>query len=546
MITEKTEELLREHVPNLGAITYEKSTLSNVTTHWGVEWDERLLSRDFMQNFRDGNIENISGIVTKSLSNSVSIYGENEFELQRLFYLGSEKKGNQELIGNFGEGFKASALSVLRDFNTNPYIICGENILAISISDKVVKGTELRPLEYHWYKHDGDFTGTTLVLENAKKSLIVAVENSLEDFYYEEHPELGEKIFDKKDVKVYRTIDGNDGFGFYMGLRRVELPNCPFIFSLGKTYAEIEKKISQDRDRKAFGESIIKSYLRTMLKNLDGAISEEIIMSMRDVWHKGHIVISSIRGFPWGYKPEKISACKDAYLAKLSNEWNTPEEAIVLQKKLVNEGRILVPNYFSRLGFHDASDVIRINKEERLERIKNSHETKPTELEKDAIDFVIKQASSLSDSFLTGRIQIPYNFHIVESNDILGEFRSSNGFGDTSVALNRILFVGSFSTMFSTFLHEISHIYGYDGDRKFTDALTHLIESLIENIDKLQNAEIEWKKYRERIIEERKSNVNVNLNITIKDRLKAMSTKELSELIDKADESALKDVFQGL
>ena len=48
------------------------------------------------------------------------------------------------------------------------------------------------------------------------------------------------------------------------------------------------------------------------------------------------------------------------------------------------------------------------------------------------------------------------------------------------------------------------HIFGYDGGRGFTDALTELIESIIRHRDALTRHEESWEQARKAVIRERK------------------------------------------
>ena len=52
-------------LPNVTNADFVKSITSSVTTKWGVEWNEELIARDIIQNFRDANLDNINDVEIK-------------------------------------------------------------------------------------------------------------------------------------------------------------------------------------------------------------------------------------------------------------------------------------------------------------------------------------------------------------------------------------------------------------------------------------------------------------------------------------------------
>jgi len=109
------ENLEKLNQLNIGSsLEYQETLMSSVTTSWGVEWDEELIARDIMQNFFDANQDRLSDIDINIEGSQVTITAPTPFNLKRLFYLGSEKSGDD--IGQYGEGFKAGAMCLMRDY----------------------------------------------------------------------------------------------------------------------------------------------------------------------------------------------------------------------------------------------------------------------------------------------------------------------------------------------------------------------------------------------------------------------------------------------
>lgn len=85
---------------------------TRITDHWGVEWNPMEIVRDFLQNFYDANpIEDIKIMIK---DRGVIISAPAEFDFKSLIYLGSDKSTSD--IGQYGEGFKAATLNVMRNY----------------------------------------------------------------------------------------------------------------------------------------------------------------------------------------------------------------------------------------------------------------------------------------------------------------------------------------------------------------------------------------------------------------------------------------------
>ena len=158
-----------------------------------------------MQNFRDANKETIDRITVSSSKGDVLIHGPAEFNLNRLYYLGSEKSAAENDIGQYGEGFKAASLALLRDFKVIPYVVSGKNIVRLSVSKETVEDTDLRPIIYEYFTHDGNVSGSYMLILGCSKELTRAIETSLEHFFWLGHPKIGEPIFSSAIVDVYRS-----------------------------------------------------------------------------------------------------------------------------------------------------------------------------------------------------------------------------------------------------------------------------------------------------------------------------------------------------
>ena len=133
-----------------------KSITSSVTTSWGEEiWDHEKISRDILQNARDGIVSakmDIDQIKISTDNDLIKVYAPNEYSLEKLYYIGSVKSEKEvRQIGAHGEGIKKVFSDLARIGIFHPILLSGDQALIVSVG-KEVPGTELRPLIYNYFK----------------------------------------------------------------------------------------------------------------------------------------------------------------------------------------------------------------------------------------------------------------------------------------------------------------------------------------------------------------------------------------------------------
>ena len=95
---------------------------------------------------------------------------------------------------------------------------------------------------------------------------------------------------------------------------------------------------------------------------------------------------------------------------------------------------------------------------------------------------------------------------IADTHQILGAWQRTREYKSREIFFAARLFLGPFKTSLSTYLHECSHLFGNDGSRGFTDALTQLIESLTERPYVLANYAARWDELSNAVGRERRLN----------------------------------------
>ena len=163
-----------------------KSITSSVTTSWGEEiWDHEKISRDILQNARDGVVSakmDIDQIKISTDDDLIKVYAPNEYCLEKLYYIGSSKTEQDNMIGAHGEGVKKCLSDMARMGITNPIMISGDQCLIVSVG-KEVPGTDgLRALVYNYFKIN-KLKGNYFIINTLDKKLKKAFEFGLRNFF---------------------------------------------------------------------------------------------------------------------------------------------------------------------------------------------------------------------------------------------------------------------------------------------------------------------------------------------------------------------------
>ena len=532
-------KLLRSLIPELDRIEWTETLQSSVTTHWGVAWDEEMAARDLMQNFRDANQSDLSRIRTWQEKEAVLISAPAQFNLKRLLFLGSEK-GDDD-IGEYGEGFKAAALALARDFTVEPIMVCGNGLVRIRISDEPVPDTAMRPLLYDFFRLTPALERSVLVLPRCPAKLATAVVGSLRHFFWDENPAVGGPVASEKDMDVFYRRNGSDGLGFYRGLLRCEIPGLPLVFHMKQRFKLIDNHLQRDRDRNAFNERVLPLYYRFLISHANLPVLREIIKLLEPQWPHGHPLLGeAIHRYMnlYGYEPEHAAKLRarriesviqpERYFMASSEHWinRTSRDAVAERDALyLKQGRIKVPSYFESLGVTSAAYEL-VAEAKKLDReLLASCQRQPTPAERHGIGTLTDGVARIYPPLLDLVQRRHYEVLIVISDKVLGELRSKRGYSSVTVLLNESLFRGKLSRAMAIILHEFSHVFGGDGGRSFTDALTSVLEAVMDNPAVVARLEQRWEEVRARVAAERAQAAD-----GVDEALQTLSTEELLAL----------------
>ena len=121
---------------------------------------------------------------------------------------------------------------------------------------------------------------------------------------------------------------------------------------------------------------------------------------------------------------------------------------------------------------------------------------------------------------------------VADTEAIMGALKHGRAYQSIEVYLAADVFVEEFARALAVFLHEHAHIFGYDGSRGFTDALTDLIEGVILHRKVLENYERDWHDARDQVLAERGTAV-IDIEQSIRMRYQDLDRKALLRLLEQ-------------
>ncbi len=526
-----------------------KTLTSAVTTAWGVNWDEVYVARDLMQNFFDANRDRLAEVRVERDGTDVRISAPAPFNLERLFYLGSEK--GEDDIGQYGEGFKVAATCLLRDHAVTPVAASGRDVLCLRIAEQAVADTQLYPVEYDFYRSAEEIPGTVLLLAGCSRKLAQALYEGLSHFFHAENPLLGPRRWSdyRDDFAVYDATDGK-GHVFYRGLKRGEIEDIPVVLVINKKYEAIERKVSKDRDRNAFGDEVMGLFYRHFARyGLSGRTDGQrvIVEAARRVWPRGHPLLSALADASRAWSSTLVrEVFGEGYYARCSSTNPTEQLDIErLERGWRDEGKQCLPAYFCRFSVLNAKDEMRRVREKALEESKRQGQRVPTTAEMEGVRVLAQVLHELAPEigavFDKGRT----SYTVAQTEALLGQLKSGRGYRSREVFLGADVFVADFPAALATFLHEHAHIFGHDGSRGFTDALTELLETVVRCRRDLDCYEEAWGAASEAVRRERELANRDTGDEPPEEWLEAMGEVELRRLVRNLPAAMLRRLRPG-
>ena len=516
------------------------------TDSWGANWDEMETARDFIQNFFDAN--ETDEIKIEITGKTVKISGPAEFDHKALIYLWSNKGADPESIGQYGEGFKVSVLNALRNWNCGIEFYVGSHKLRFYFKNIEIASEEARAIICEHYEVD-PIRGSCLVVSNCPKKLIGEFEFGLKHFYYANNPLLGRMLLESRfdGITIYESSVENTGYVFYKKLMR-KVISLPLIIVANKEIRTVENKIKHDRDRKAFDDGVLEDCLRNTFKKFDAYELKPVVYAIEKFWPKGHPILNIMASYHRSRSSYKISFPENYYALEHYWQNDTPANIAIndLTREIADEFKdkeyICCPRYMSALGMKTPDDEADKRMQKKRETINKTYSREMTMNESQGISILANFIKIFSPELYSKFENAKYT--VGENEEIIGELKKQRAYNQHKVFLNKTFFTEWFNDALAILLHEWAHIYGYDGSRSFSDALTFFISLILKNeaiISNIKDYEKQWNAIVEKIKQERKEVEDINVNEIVKNLsneqliniLCSIPQEELYKLLDK-------------
>lgn len=555
MATLETSLALAGRVSDGDAPRHQRTEVSSVTTAWGVNWDEEFIARDILQNFFDANRNQVAEVAVGVDGRDVSITGPAAFRLEELLYLGSTK--DEDDVGKYGEGFKAAAVCLLRNHGVTPVIVSGRQILCIRVADETAPGTDFYPLVYDFFTTAAPFRGTRLFLPGCSPKLARCLEAGLSHFFFAENPLLGDRLWRdwRGNFAIYASTTEAHGHIFYRNLKRGEVPDIPVVLVINKEYAVIEKKIKSDRDRNAFGSELLKDFYGVFAQHglkQDREGVETLLERARPCWSRGqgHPLLERVAdAWPYAVLFDDDKAGKlfgaGCFASSASKNYAEQLRFREMETEWQRQGRVGLPGYFARFGVVSARRHCEDVEKKARQEAHATDSRRPTGAETGALSLLSRTLKDLAPAI--GRVfeRDGVTYTVARTEVVLGELKQERSYRSHKVFLAEQVLESDFAEALAVYLHEHAHIFGYDGSRGFTDALTELLGTVVRHRQDLDTYEVEWVQARETVLRERRDAPPKDTSGEWSVRLATMSADELRAVLSRLPPVTVRSVLEA-
>jgi len=467
---------------------------TKITDKWGVMWNEMETVRDFLQNFYDAN--DIKDINISIDNKTVKVLAPEIFDYQELLYLGSDKNENSEAIGQYGEGWKASVLNALRNFNCSVEIIINDKKLKFFFKDKKI-GKTVKRVVFCQVLEVKAINGSMLVVGNCPPAIIQEFKFGLKYFYHENNPLFGEELSTTWDNRItFLKSTENSGYVFYKKLLRAQI-DVPIIIICNKPYHYVEIKIKHDRDRKAFNDEVLERLLKYVCKNIPDR--EEVVRYMKDYWISGHKILNIIaEAVRWRNRismefPENYYA-KDSN----SNQRDKKDFDLYLERdRILEEFKrkkfIECPHYMSYFGMKTPLSEAEKVLEKKLEKNIQTYSRKVNFSEQTSINLLMEFIRNYSKK-LFEKCQ-DFTFIIADTQKTIEDLKKKQKYDDKNIYIKKTFFTYNFVDAIVSLISEFDTHHKMRSDSDFSDFYIALISAFLKGkttVNGLMNYKTKW------------------------------------------------------
>ena len=498
----------------------------NIVYTYPVHWDSFHILRDYVQNFYDSvPIDQWSKRFQYEFRDGTLVMRveDSTFSYEWLLHIGASTKTNsdEKHAGYFGEGFKIASLCALRDKHWAIRMSSGKWSINVICTDQTIDGQNVKMLAYDLTESETSIPKSELILQGVSIADFNIFKTALKSFYHPENELLGEKIWENCDGAVYtrskEQYDNELPYNYNYGRKGIVF--CGYQirgsnpFDLVVCLHDFEQN---DRERDSLLDIEVVTVFKRMSALLPAQASFKIVEKMKRVW-----ISNSTDRFDfesWApvlrrllynilYSSEYCKKFKDKYpnllylyptLSKIQMNWR--QEARCWYKK-VHDKYTLVGEPFSLLGYSSLEDECRRNG--GLVKDDDIH----TEIEKNCFLILEDTCKKLFADFF---IADPWPTHKIITNPKATYHGMATIYKNKRKQFNKmhlciknkidcvylkqsIINPEKFYDGLSTYVHEMSHMFGGDASENFSLGLTLAMEILLQNTAIVKSAHQKWR-----------------------------------------------------
>jgi len=223
------------------------------------------------------------------------------------------------------------------------------------------------------------------------------------------------------------------------------------------------------------------------------------VEAARASWCRGHPLLRAIaiacrsrRGSAWD-KHVTRSVFGDRYYARaLRRPVSHDLKYFLIERRWRDEKRQALPQYFDAWGVPSAKRIM----DDKLKLLKFDsycvEHRAPTPAERDCLAIVNRAIRMLCPEFAAILKRNRVSVAVGPTRVMAGRLQECLRTRRYEVFLAERVFRLDFAQALSIFLHEHAHIFGTDESREFTDALTYLLQSIVQHRAELDAFESAW------------------------------------------------------
>ena len=306
------------------------------------------------------------------------------------------------------------------------------------ISDEPVAGTDLYPLVYDFFTTDVPCNGTELILTACQARLRDALRTGLTHFFYEENPLLGELLWASlgREFSMYASAWVTQGCVFYRNLRRGVIPHLPVVLVVNREYKQIEKQISNDRDRNFFGEKLMASFYNVFAKSplrYDTQGLQVLLDRARPCWNQGHPLIAEIARASCSWdQAAQDGLFQGKYFARsFARDAARQMEYQHVERQWQQKGLLPLPAYFASFGLSTAEEHLRDLERKGREQARR----RPSPAEANSIEMLRQTLRELRPEIVAVFDAGKTTYTVAKSEAFLGELRDHRHYSAREVFL---------------------------------------------------------------------------------------------------------------